>query len=169
MKETEDLDKAGEKLAERAAKMSSQLGNWTMAANAGGIAFVLTAARDPELFKQVSLTLPYTLFLVGLVMGFAGHVLIFASTTHAAKKLAVASASAERAIEIGTLLNDMEARGVPPPPELQESFVKLQSRARIDSWADVAAIGLLGSLFYIVAAALAAGGLAIPLLTGTLR
>jgi hypothetical protein len=74
MKETEQS--AAE---HRLFRMSGQLGNWTMVANAGGLAFVLTAARDTEIAAKYPLEIVYAAFLLGLVLGFVGHALLVAA------------------------------------------------------------------------------------------
>lgn len=130
---------ASDELAARATKMIGQLGNWTMAANAGGIAFVLTTAREMAAPSSLPLATAYGSFLMGLVVGFLGHLLLALATFETAKSAAIAAGR-------------NEAR-----EESQEEPVNAQLSVGLDF------LGGMGTVCYMLAAASAIFGLAYPL------
>lgn len=145
----------------RATKVGAQLGNWAIAVNAGGVAFILVAVRDGSAEQPLPLATPYMVLLAGLFCGFLGHILIgvtFLSSWRAHNDALVAYR--KRLDEDEPDSADAAAVRIRRMTAEAELGRKLPNT--------VGFFGLLGFLLYACSLALAAWGLITPLTLGIL-
>lgn len=162
-----DLPNDARELVERSHKMAGQAGNWIMAANAGGLIFIITAAREAKIPDGVQLDGAYAVFLMGLVMGFLGHFLTIAGLSTFGSYLHDVHKASERFDARARETADLAAAEKPRPGE----WSALDARDREIITRTVWSLGspyvlVVAAVLSLLSAAAAVYGLSLPLTMG---